>query len=174
MIIGFVSADGGTRTITPPSGFTKIDDITPGSTFTMESFYKEASSESGNYTWAVNSNDTVIVHMLVFRKAAGTSWTTPDTAGYHSEKNSSTTSTTSTSVTTQNESVLAISFANNSAYTDSTPPSEMVEAEGIAYNSQMSQYTYTEDVETGAATTRTFVWSGTNWNGALAVVLYAS
>jgi hypothetical protein len=174
MIVAFVIADNGAQTITPPSGFTKIDDINPGSACTMESYYKEASSESGDYTWSVGSSDDVIVHMLLFRKAAGTSWTTPTTAGYHSEKISNTASTTSTSVTTQNESVLAIAWGNNSAFNASTPPATMIEAEGVVYNSALSQFSYTEYFETGAATTRTFVWDDTNYNGALAVVLYAN
>jgi len=174
MLIGFISADNEASDVTQPASFTKIADITPGTTFTQEAFYKEASGESGNYTWAVDPSDNVIVHMLCFRKASGTSWTDPTTAGYWSEKTSGDASTTSASVTTQNESVLAISWGNNSAFTAATPPATMIEAEGIAYNSALSQYTYTEYFETGAATTRTFVWSSTNWNGAIAVVLYAS
>lgn len=176
ILLAFFMIEDENATDTPPTGFIEIDLSTTTATTQQWSYYKIASSESGNYTFTSSATDNLSANIVVFRKTSGT-WTAPTTVGYHNE-NDATTQTTLTSgnVTTQDNSILVISWCTSqSAGTVNTAPSGMTLVTTID-GTGTYQHTYREAIVTGGAgVNRTIILNGsTGEMTSTAVVLYAT
>lgn len=166
----FSEAQQSTATCT---GFTQVDLVRVDSLHEARSFYKVASSESGNYTWTVSTETSgLVVHMYLLRKTGGT-WTAPSTAGYHAAAGDTSTGVSTGNITTQNNSVLVCGFSHDNIPTVTTPPSDMTQG-GYTEVGTMRGASYYQEISSGSTLTKNIVWSISDRNAALGMVFYAN
>ncbi len=153
------------------TGFTEIDNANDA-LHQARTFYKVASSESGDYTWTFASTTSGFgVHMVALSKTGGT-WVAPTTAGYHNAAITTDTGVATGNVTTQNNSVLVVGVSNDATPTLSAGPADMTQREYDSVGTCRGA-TYTQDYATGATVSKAATWSVSNLNAAAAVVACA-
>ena len=124
------SSSGTNQTITPPSGFTLIDRTDDGTAEATASYWKRASSESGNYTVTVGTSAEQSMVMAAY--SGCTTLSTPVDV-HNAQVNASGTSCTAPSVTTTLDNDQLVFFGANyrGGITTWTAPSGEVRQEQI-------------------------------------------
>jgi hypothetical protein len=153
------------------SGFTQLANP-GGSSHASWMFYKEASSESGNYTcngFGGNSTSAFIARV----SKSGGSWVTPSTANYYDASYADSSTGVSSTVNTQDNSVLIGGFSNDGSVTISTDPTGMTRLNSRQDGTMTAAFHYQTYVTGSSSVSKNIVWSVATRNTSILVVLEA-
>jgi hypothetical protein len=171
MIGAFVLLEAVQTSVSCP-GFTQVDVVQVDGLHEGRSFYKEASSESGDYTWTIaTSTSGISIHMFVISKSGG-AWVVPTSAGYHAAAGGTSVGVSTGNITTQNNSVLLCGFSHDTTPTLDTPATGMTQG-GYHEVGTMRGVSYYQAYGSGATVTKNVVWGISERNAALGMVFYA-
>lgn len=161
MCVGNDSVSG---TWTTPTGWTVFQTGTAGNNIAISCYYRDASSETGDYTATNNSTSSKSGVISVFRKTSGT-WATPTS---NSSDGASGTSMTSDNLMSVAGGIMWSVWFNDGAFTVSTAPSGVTAPSGnTGYASSSGHAAYYEATASAANYSRSITWSGTEQMGAI-------
>lgn len=172
LLVAFVLFEANQATVAC-TGFTQIDSVAVDALHHGRSFYKVASSESGDYTWSwATETSGVSVHMYCVTKTGGT-FVAPTTAGYHIGAGDTSVGVSTGNVTTQNGSILLCGFSHDATPTLDTGASGMTQ-DTLHEVGTMRGVAFRQTYAAGATVAKNVVWSASDRNTAFAVVCYAN
>lgn len=155
--VTILSDDKTATTAQGPAGWTKIDDVAhSGDAVQLITFYKVASGEGATFTFINLLTPTVGCCQAFYDSVGGGAWS----LSAHNTNTAGIVATASNAaITSQNNSLLFISWGNDSLWTVSTAPTGMT-ASGHIDGAAMSLNPYYQLITTGASETKSLTWSG--------------